>query len=89
MPFDVLVTLACSRHHSTQIKAGAFLLRRMVEARGVEPLSGMPSTLVSTRLANDLVVSETLGPSAAVRFLGACLILIRSPVPRLPIQLSK
>ena len=30
----------------------------MVEARGVEPLSGKPSMMASTRLVNDLVVLE-------------------------------
>ena len=65
------------------------LQRKLVEARGVEPLSGKPSTLVSTRLANDLVFSELLGPSAALQFLETCLISNRNPVSRFPSQPSK
>jgi hypothetical protein len=47
-----------SFHSSAAPSSPGFLLlepeRRLVEARGVEPLSGTPSTMVSTRLANDL-----------------------------------
>lgn len=61
----------------------------MVEARGVEPLSETPSAKASTRLADHLKFSDTLGRPAALHILETCLISPRRPVTRLQGQPAK